>query len=77
MKIINKITNETVAEILGGENLTLDQALDLIGAVNVDDMDNDLYSNDGDNIITSDGKRWWYDDLDLVADNYQPEVDED
>lgn len=42
MKIINKITNETVAEILGGENLTLDEALDLIGAVNVDDMDNDL-----------------------------------
>ena len=77
MKIINKITNETVAEILGGENLTLDQALDLIGAVNVDDMDNDLYSNDGDNIITSDGKRWWYDDLDLVADNYQSEGDED
>ncbi len=76
MKIIDKITNETVAEILGGENLTLDQALDLIGAVNVDDMDNDLYSNDGDNIITTDGKRWWYDDLYLVADNYQPE-DED
>lgn len=48
MKIINKITNETVATIIGGSNLTLDQALDLIGAVNVVDMDNDLYSNDGD-----------------------------
>ena len=68
MKIINKITNETVATIIGGENLTLDQALDLIGAVNVDGMDNDLYSNDGDNIITADGKRWWYDDLDYIAD---------
>lgn len=67
MKIIDKITNETVAEILGGENLTLDQALDLIGAVNVDDMDSDLYSNDGDNVITPDGKRWWYDDLDYIA----------
>lgn len=77
MKIIDRNTNEVVAIILGGENLTLDQVLDLIGAVNVDDMDNDLYSNDGDNIITPDGKRWWYDDLDLVADNYQPEVDED
>lgn len=76
MKIIDKISNVTVATIIGGENLTLDQALDLIGAVNVDDMVNDLYSNDGDNIITPDGKRWWYDDLDLVADNYQPE-DED
>lgn len=68
MKIINKITNETVATIIGGSNLTLDQALELIGAVNVVDMDNDLYSNDGDNIITADGKRWWYDDLDYIAD---------
>lgn len=68
MKIIDKITNETVAEILGGENLTLDQTLDLIGAVNVDDMDNDLYSNDGDNIITADGKRWWYEELGYIAD---------
>ena len=68
MKIINKITNETVATIIGGSNLTLDQALDLIGAVNVVDMDNDLYSNDGDNIVTADGKRWWYDDLDYIAD---------
>ena len=68
MKIIDTTTNETVATILGGENLTLDEALALIGAVNVDDMDNDLYSNDGDNIITADGKRWWYDDLDYIAD---------
>lgn len=67
MKIIDKISNEVVATILGGENLTLDQALDLIGAVNVDDLDNDLYSTDGDNIITTDGKRWWYEDLDYIA----------
>lgn len=68
MKIIEKTTGKTVATIFGGSNLTLDQALDLIGAVNVVDMDNDLYSNDGDNIITPDGKRWWYDDLDYIAD---------
>lgn len=68
MKIIDRNTNEVVATILGGENLTLDQALDLIGAVNVDDTDNDLYSNDGDNIITPDGKRWWYENLDYIAD---------
>ena len=68
MKIINTITNETVATIIGGSNLTLDEALDLIGAVNVDDMGNELYSNDGDNIITADGKRWWYDDLDYIAE---------
>ena len=68
MKIVNTITNEIVAEILGGENLTLDEALNLIGAENVDNMNNDRYSNDGDNIITPDGKRWWYDDLDYIAD---------
>lgn len=68
MKIIDTTTNETVATILGGENLTLGEALDIIGAENVDNMDNDRYSNDGDNIITPDGKRWWYDDLDYIAD---------
>lgn len=77
MKIINTITNETVATIIGGSSLTIDQALDLIGAVNVEGMDNDLYSNDGDNIITPDGKRWWLEELDYVADSYQPEDDED
>ena len=77
MKIIEKTTGKTVAEIIGGSNLTLDQVLDLIGAVNVDDMDNDLYSDDGDNIITPDGKRWWLEELDYVADSYQPEDDED
>ena len=68
MKIIDRTTGKTVTTVIGGESLTLDEALDLIGAVNVDDMDNDLYSNDGDNIITADGKRWWYDDLDYIAD---------
>lgn len=77
MKIIDTTTNEIVATILGGVNLTLGEALDLIGAVNVDDMDNDLYSDDGDNIITPDGKRWWLEELDYVADSYQPEDDED
>ena len=72
MKIIDTSTNEVVATILGGENLTLSEALDLIGAVNVD-----LYSNDGDNIITPDGNRWWLEELDYVADSYQPEEDED
>ena len=68
MKIVNTITNEIVAEILGGESLTLDEALNLIGAENVDNMDNARYSNDGDNIITPDGKSWWYDDIDYIAD---------
>ena len=77
MKIIDTSTSEVVATILGGENLTLSEALDLIGAVNVDDEGNDLYSNDGDNIITPDGKRWWLEELDYVADSYQPEDDED
>lgn len=68
MKIIEKTTGKTIYSVLGGENLTLDEALNLIGAENVDNMDNDRYSNDGDNIITTDGKRWWYDDLDYIAD---------
>ena len=56
MKIIDTTTNETVATILGGENLTLDEALDLIGAVNVDDINNDRYSNDGDKEFAFDAR---------------------
>lgn len=67
MKIFDKNTGKTLYAVLGGENLTLDEALELIGAENVDDEANENYSSDGDNIITPDGKRWWYEDLDYIA----------
>jgi hypothetical protein len=72
MKIINKVTNETIATILGGENLTLDEAINLVGEI-INDTNDDRWSDDGDNVLIDKGiywNRYWYEDLDYVADSY-------
>lgn len=70
MKIISKETRETIAEILGGSRLTLDEALDLVGAEPLE------AENPWDPDYSLDGRELWYDDLDLVPDTYGGE-DED
>lgn len=65
MKIINKQNNETVATIIGGENLTLDEAINLVGEI-INDTTDDRWSDDGDNVIIN-GNRYWYEDLELVG----------
>lgn len=65
MKIINKHNNETVATILGGENLTLDEVINLVGEI-INDTNDDRWSDDGDNVIIGDD-RYWYEDLELVG----------
>lgn len=63
MKIINTITNETVAEILTNQSMTLDEAINLVGEI-INDADDERFSDDGDNVII-DGKRYWWEDLDM------------
>lgn len=63
MKIINTITNETVAEILTNHSMTLDEAINLVGEI-INDADDERFSEDGDNVII-DGKRYWWEDLDI------------
>lgn len=63
MKIINTITNETVAEILTNHSMTLDEAINLVGEI-INDADDERFSEDGDNVII-DGKRYWWEDLDM------------
>lgn len=63
MKIINTITNETVAEILTNHSITLDEAINLVGEI-INDADDERFSEDGDNVII-DGKRYWWEDLDM------------
>lgn len=75
MKIICKSTNETIKSILGGEGMTLDQAIDFVGEC-INDENDDRFSFDGDNVII-DGERYWYDDLDYVVDNYLDLIDRD
>lgn len=66
MKIINITTNETVATILGGNNMTLDEAIEFVGEI-INDTNDERWSDDGDNVIIK-GKRYWYGDLDTVVD---------
>lgn len=63
MKIINTITNETVAEILTNQSMTLDEAINLVGEI-INDADDERFSEDGDNVIIN-GKRYWWEDLDM------------
>lgn len=66
MKIIYTPTNETVAEILGGNNMTLDEAIEFVGEI-INDENDDRYYHDGQNVIIN-GERYWYDDLDTEVD---------
>ena len=63
MKIINTITNETVAEILTNQSMPLDEAINLVGEI-INDADDERFSEDGDNVII-DGRRYWWEDLDM------------
>lgn len=65
MKIVDTNTNETVAEILGGNRMTLDEAINFVGEI-INDENDERFSDDGDNIIIN-GKRYWYEDLDIIA----------
>ena len=66
MKIINTMTNEIIAEFDTNLSMTLDEVLKLIGAEIINDMDDERWSNDYDNVIL-DGERYWYDDLELCC----------
>ena len=64
MKIISNETGETIANIL-------DEALDLVGAEPLEAEN----SCDPDYILN--GVELWYDDLDLVPDNYGEESEDE
>lgn len=65
MKIINKANNEIVGEIITNHSMTLEKAIECIDGEFISDMDDDRWSDDGDNIII-DGKRYWHENLDCI-----------
>lgn len=71
MKIISNKTGETIANILANHSMTLDEALDLVGAEPLEAEN----SCDPDYILN--GVELWYDDLDLVPDNYGEESEDE
>lgn len=63
MKIINTETNETVATIIGGNNLTLDEAIELVGGEVINEPE---YPDDPNVIIN--GVGYWWDLLDTEVE---------
>lgn len=59
MKIINTITNETVADITTNHSMSLDEAISLVGEIHAENEDENVLIN---------GTWYFYDDLALVAD---------
>lgn len=62
MKLIDKNTGKTLYSVLGGENLTLDEAIEWAGAEATEDQ-----------TYIIDGEEYSYEDLDWVANSYQPD----
>ena len=59
MKIINTVTNETIAEIITNHSMTLDEAIESVGRIfNTE--------NPWDENVEIDGKLYFYDDLAMV-----------
>lgn len=56
MKIINKATGETVATIITNHSMTLDEAIELVGEIDPDQMDESVLIG---------GEWYYYEDLDL------------
>lgn len=65
MKIINTATNEIIGEIITNHSMTLDEAIECIGGEIINNMDDERWSDDYDNVII-DGNRYWYEELELA-----------
>lgn len=65
MKIINTATNEVIGEIVTNHGMTLDEAIECIGGEIINDMSDERWSDDFDNVII-DGIRYWYEELELA-----------
>lgn len=67
--IYNKENMEKIGEVITNHSISLDDAIDLLGAVRLEKVNSD----DPDFLI--DGKEIWYDDLEMVNDdNYLKEI---
>ena len=57
-KIINVVTGETIKEIIGGDNRTLDELLEMFG---------EIFAENTDENVLIDGEWYYYDDLDVIV----------
>lgn len=59
MKIINKVTGETVTEIMTNHSMSLDDAINLVGELHTE--------NTEENVLIF-GEWYYYDDLEIVEE---------
>lgn len=64
-KLIDTVTNTTICEIVSNHSMTLDEAIECAGGEIINNVNDERYSDDGDNVIV-DGQRYYYEDLELV-----------
>lgn len=64
-KLIDTATNTMICEIVSNHSMTLYEAIECAGGEIINDVSDERYSDDGDNVIV-DGQRYYYEDLELV-----------
>lgn len=64
-KLIDTATNTTICEIVSNHSMALDEAVECAGGEIINDVNDERYSDDGDNVIVA-GQRYYYEDLELV-----------
>lgn len=67
MKLIERPTGKVIGSILTNHSMTLDEAINLLGEI-INDMSDERWSDDGDNVIIGD-ERYWYEDIDMDWDD--------
>ena len=60
-------TGELIGEICTNHSMTLEEAIECIGGEFIVDMDDDRWSDEGDNIIIE-GRRFWHEELTICAE---------
>lgn len=66
IKITNKVTGEIVGEFVCNKTLTLKECIELLDGEIIEDMDDPRWMDDPDCNVIIDGKRYQYDDLEVV-----------
>lgn len=65
--LINGPTQEELGSFCTNRRVTVDEIIESIGGEIIDDMNDDRFSEDGDNVLVN-GKRYWYEELEVEED---------
>jgi hypothetical protein len=63
MKLINKVSNKVIGEVTTNHSMTMEEVIEVLDGEIINDMNDERWSDDGDNVIIN-GNRYWFEDLD-------------